>query len=143
MPKVHPDFTQSIAPNKPGDYLCRVMSSELKYGNTSGDPYISWKLQTIPDHRAVFHSTPLTGKGSGMFKHMIHACGDTDYDSGEYDTDALTGVIVAMRLSVDPNGYFVVKSVGTPTKALIDSVPKISVTPNTTNATKSFSDLPF
>lgn len=109
--KVNPDFSEIVTPNKPGEYICAVMGSELKYGQASGLPYVNWKLKTYPEGRFVFHSTPISGRGAGMFKHFIHSCGDTAYVGGEYETGDLVNKLVSMVLTVDEKGYFVVKSV--------------------------------
>lgn len=145
MVLVQPDFSEAVEfkINKPGDYLCRIVSSDLKYGNDSGAPYINWKLQTIPDGRMVFYSTPIVGKGAGMFKHMVHASGDAAYVGGPYDTTPLNNAIVFMRLIVDEKGYFAVKEVKAATQAQIDSVPKNSPAPEIAKKTHNMDDIPF
>lgn len=99
MPKVSPDFSEEMTPNQPGIYLCKIISAEAKTSQ-AGNLYISWKLQTVHG-RTVFHSTPITGRGAGMFKHFVHCAGDKDYNGGDYDTDELIGQMVSMDLDVE------------------------------------------
>lgn len=101
MPKVNPDFSEDQATLEPGVFLCKILTSEVKVGKSSGNPYVNWKLQVMPNGPWVFHSTPLEGRGSGMFKHMVHCAGDKDYNEGEYDTDELKDRLVSMDLDTE------------------------------------------
>lgn len=123
-PQILPDFSEAVKPTPkiPGTYICKILSSELKYGKESGAPYINWKLGAGAEAQTVFYSTPIQGKGAGMFKHFVHSAGDPSYDSGPYNTDALTGHFVSMKLIVDGNGYFQVKDVTSLTPIQMEAV---------------------
>jgi hypothetical protein len=99
-PKIQPDFSEEMTPNQPGRYLCKIISSEIRTSQ-SGNAYVNWRLETQPGKRTVFYSTPVTGRAAGMFKHFVHSAGDTNYVSGEYDTDQLTGQMVMMDLDLE------------------------------------------
>lgn len=100
MGKVSPNFDEEFTPNKPGTYLCKIISGELKVGTQKGTQYINWKLETT-DGRTVYHSTPIEGRGAGIFKHFVHSAGDKAYEKGEYDTDELIGQMVSMKLDIE------------------------------------------
>jgi hypothetical protein len=132
MPKVTPNFNEEMRPIEPGAYLCKIISSELKYGKESHKGYINWKLETQPEKRTVYHSTPIEGPGAGMFKHFVHCCGDKTYQSGDFDTDTLTGQMVSMELEVEekinrsgkPVNYIKVINVDPPTMEQLEGLQK-------------------
>lgn len=140
-PKVTPNFDEAIESITPGEYLCRIVSSEIKTARESGNEYVAWKLETAPKKRTVFYNTPLVGRGSGLFKHLVHCAGDSDYESGDYDTDDLTGQIVSMILTVEKItnrsgneiSVFKVKEVSEASMKQLESLPR----PNTDE------DIPF
>jgi hypothetical protein len=101
MRKIKPDFSEEMTAYEPGIYLCKVIDAEVKRGRESGNEYINWKLETRPEKKIVFHSTPIEGRGAGMFKHFIRCCGDKEYRDGEYDIDSLIGLTVSMELDVE------------------------------------------
>jgi hypothetical protein len=134
MRKIRPDFSEEITPNAPGTYLCKVVYAEVKVGRESGNEYINWKLETQPEERRVYYSTPIQGRGAGMFKHFIHCCGDKDYNGGEYDIDSVIGQMVSMELDVEektkPDGktalYFKVVNVDAPTMEQLERLNKMT-----------------
>lgn len=101
MPKVSPNFDEEFKPVEPGQYLCKIIAAEMKYGREKGTPYISWTLETVDSPRKFFYSTPIEGRGAGMFKHFIHCAGDASYEKGDYDTDEVLGEIVLMELDTE------------------------------------------
>lgn len=111
MPKISPNFNDATQPNKAGTYICKIILSEARISPKSGNPYICWKLATVPENRFVYYNTTIVGKGAGMFKHMVNCAGDTAYKQGDYDTDVLNGKMVEMNLDLDERGYYVVSSV--------------------------------
>lgn len=104
MPKIQPDYSEASKPIHPGTYLCRVISAEEKIGKSSGNKYINWKLETEPEKNILFYSTPIEGRGAGMFKHFVR-CIDKNYGGGEYDTDELIGQVVSAELDIEDGEY--------------------------------------
>src|SRR3990167_4475074 len=104
MPNISPDYTEAEALH-PGSYICQIISSEVKKSQ-KGNPYVNWKLKTMPGGVIIFHSTPIAGRGAGMLKHFIHCAGDTSYEDGPYDTDILNGVYVSVTVykNIKPDG---------------------------------------
>ena len=102
MPQVNPDYSDSEF--KEGVYVAEIVGSEVKTGKQSGAPYVNWRLKVGPG--VVFYSTPLVGRGAGMFKHMVHTAGDTAYVSGAYSTESLHGkkIKVYLEKSFMPDG---------------------------------------
>jgi hypothetical protein len=100
-PKVSPNFDQEVSPMKPGVYLCKIIAAEVNVGKDSGNQYINWRLETLPDQRTVFYTTPTQGKGAGMFKHFVHSAGDKQYQNGDYELDNLRDKIVSMKLEIE------------------------------------------
>lgn len=121
--KIQPNYSEASRPMEAGTYFCRVIAAELKHGKEKGTPYVNWQLETVPEKRKVFYSTPIEGRGAGMLKHFIR-CIDKNYEEGEYDTDILLGHIVKADLNVESktNSYdgktshfFTVKNISAPT----------------------------
>lgn len=125
---VDPDFSEAVKPNVPGIYLCKIVEGYLKLAHNTGNQYIAWKLLTFPEGRIVFHNTPITGKGAGMFKHLVHSAGDVLYESGGYDTDKLLGKYVKMNLVLDESNYFKVKTISAPDANEIPLAPNLDKT---------------
>lgn len=104
MPKIKPDYSEAVKPLEAGTYLCRVVSAEIKTGKESGKHYVNWKLETVNDNLLVYYSTPVEGRGAGMFKHFVK-CIDKNYESGEFDTDECIGQIISADLEIEEGEY--------------------------------------
>lgn len=119
MPMIQPDFTQAAGGKlEHGEYPVRVTNAEVKFSKTSGAPYVRWELEVFGksddslNGRKTWHNTPTTGKGAGILKSFLEACGVAS--EGEFDTEALYGkeLIVVLGPDKDPS-YTVVKAVKT------------------------------
>ena len=108
-PKVSPNFDHEPPAMRAGEHVCVVVDSILKYGQESGTPYINWKLKTTEDNRVLYYTTPIEGRGAGMFKHFVHRAGDPNYQNGEFDTTQLHGNKVFCDLIIDNLYYKIVK----------------------------------
>ena len=105
------EFDDSPAPE--ADYELQV--SEAKAGTSkAGNPKIDWAFRIVEDFdghdgKYVWHTTPTTGRGAGMFKAVIKALG---YDFAEWLDEAggmitpesllsLYGERVSARIKID------------------------------------------
>jgi hypothetical protein len=86
MPLITPNFEEI----RPGKHICQIDSAELKRSQ-AGNEYLSWRLIEEKFRSVFYYSTPIGGRGAGMFKHLVHAAGETSYQDGPFNTDTLVG----------------------------------------------------
>lgn len=100
--QVTPDFSEEIIPPKPGSYRARVVTAKQEIGRTHGTPLVNWKLEVLGDRRTFtnYYSTPLSGKGAGMFRKMMEAI-DPGYAGGVVDLDALAGQTLQVEMEYE------------------------------------------
>lgn len=128
-PLVQPDFTDAMEMTvlPPGVHKVRVVGAEAKTSQ-AGNQYINWKLETFGadasqlNNRVVFHSTPTTGKGSGILRSFLLAA-KGELPNGSFDTDSVLGSELQVttieetdRQTGEKTGYARVKAVA-PLKA--------------------------
>jgi hypothetical protein len=99
MDFIKPDFSEEVSPPKPGVYRARIATAESRIGKTYGTPFINWKLDVLGE-RGIFtnyHSTPISGKGAGMFRQLMEAI-DPDYNGGAVDPRNIIGKTIMVEL---------------------------------------------
>jgi len=118
-PNIVPDFSQAAGLDS-GTYMARIVGSEEKIGKESGNPYINWKLTTTgnaeakDNNQVIFHITPFTGPGAGLFKTFVEAAlGEPVGDEiANFETEALHSREVMMTVEKEAGRAFAkVKSV--------------------------------
>jgi hypothetical protein len=86
MPIITPSFEEI----KPGKHICEIDSVEIKRSQ-AGNEYLSWRLIEEKFRSVFYYSTPISGRGAGMFKHLVHSAGEISYQEGPFNTDLLVG----------------------------------------------------
>ena len=86
MPVITPSFVEI----RPGKHVCQIDFAELKRSQ-AGKDYVSWRLIEEKNRLVFYYSTPISGRGSGMFKHFVHAAGESSYQDGPFFSDILIG----------------------------------------------------
>jgi hypothetical protein len=106
---VNPDFSEEVKPLGPGKHRVRIVDLQLRTGKQHGTRFINWKLETIGDQKVtIYHSTPIEGRGAGMFKQFIQAALNPLYEGGEIDLDKAIGRALVVDTFKDDN-YLKVK----------------------------------
>ncbi len=100
MALIEPNFDEMIKPIGAGVYDCRIEDCEPKT-SSNGNPYVKWKLSTLPDQHSIYYNTPINGRGAGMLKHFIHSASDEKYQGGAFDTDMLIGCVVSCEIELE------------------------------------------
>ena len=115
MVLIEPDFSEAVESLPAGEYPVRVVGCEQK-DSKAGNVYLNWTLETFGksseqlNGRKVFHTTPITGKGAGILKAFVKACGMEV--GGSFDTEELMGAELVVVLAVNPDrAYPEVKAV--------------------------------
>lgn len=114
-PMITADFTEAVDKLPVGEYAVRVIDSELK-DSKAGNKYISWTLETFGrdddalNGRKIWHTTPISGKGSGILRQFLTAMG-VDAQNNEFDTDEIHGKELVVVIHEDQEGYMKVKTV--------------------------------
>ena len=108
------DFNESVVPfddsesvtfdNSPvpdGDYELQVISGVIGMSR-AGNPKVDWEFQVIDNEdytaRRVWHTTPTTGRGAGMFSAVLSALGYEEVREylepfGGVTNEALAGLV--------------------------------------------------
>ena len=86
MPVITPSFEEI----RPGKHICQIDSAELKRSQ-AGNEYLSWRLIEEKNRFVFYYSTPICGRGAGMFKHLVHSAGEKSYQEGPFNTDLIKG----------------------------------------------------
>ena len=84
-------------PLDPGYYLCRLLGVEQKEGKTSGQPYWSWKYESLQGERWLWDNTSLSEKAIGRLGKVFEAFGVP----ADTDTDEMTGMLVNIQVGVE------------------------------------------
>jgi hypothetical protein len=89
----------------PDWYRVVVTNFEEKQGEKAR--YISWELEVrdekVPDsHPKLWHNTPIEGKGLGILKRFVMACG-VEWDADGFDTESVLGS--ELEVQVDHRTY--------------------------------------
>lgn len=94
-PTINPDFSEESG-LAPGIYPAKIIGVEQKVGKESGAPYLNWKLEV--EGLWIYHSTPFSGRGAGLFKQLVHATVSPGYDGGPINTDMMVGKSLQVKL---------------------------------------------
>jgi hypothetical protein len=118
------DQSEVVEELPPGDYKVCVADVEQKTSK-AGNPYLRWQL-TVVDHvepkynsKAIWHSTPTTGKGAFRLTQFIKAAQGTRLDKSatSFNPQNLMGktilatVVPSLDQEGNPNGFSEIKSV--------------------------------
>ena len=99
------------SPIPKGDYELMVVAGAIGESR-AGNPKVDWELKVIDsddyNERRIWHTTPTTGRGAGMFSAVLSAFG---YDTREYlepfggvTNEALAGLVgesAMVRIGID------------------------------------------
>lgn len=115
MPKIKVDFS-GVDPDirrgggashiPEGDYLAKIVSSEMRESEKSGSRYLSWKL-TINNGefkgKPLYHITSLKPDALWNFRNLIHAATGKNVAGKaiNVDTTALEGKVIAITVEDD------------------------------------------
>jgi hypothetical protein len=94
-----PEIEEEESELTEGKYKCVILESEGKVSKKTGNKYIQWKLSVLPKRQTIFYITMIQGKGAGLFTHLVHAAGLTEYKSGDLiETQKLHGKTVVCEI---------------------------------------------
>ncbi len=111
MPLVQPNYEESESPRLPeGRCLARILSCERRTGKESGNPYLSWKLETVSSESAkngqwLYYNTPISGAGVFRLKELATAA-IAGYSGGPFDTDHAVGKEVMVDITYKPGSKY-------------------------------------
>jgi hypothetical protein len=103
-PMISPDFTESTG-LQPGLYIAHIRKGEQKESR-NGNPYLNWVLEVDTGHGKtilMFYATPFSGRGAGLFRTIVQAAHDSNYQSGTINTDLLINKPIQVRLEKETN----------------------------------------
>lgn len=122
MPEIKPDFSEEMRlPTAGNFYDAEIVGVEQRTGQQSGQPYLNWTLKLTESGMKLFYSTPIAGRGAGMFKHLVRCAYMPNYEDGAINTDVIIGRHLSVKLQkkIDERGqegrYFEVAEIATPT----------------------------
>ncbi len=120
---ITPDLSQAVGSVPAGIYVTLVQEVEQR-NSKAGNPYLNWKLQVVENAEdkfngsIIYHSTPYTGKGAGIFENFWKACTGEALPAGEaIDPEVMLGrnikttVVEGVDQQGNPTGFPKVKSV--------------------------------
>lgn len=109
MALIQPDFSEAVENLPEGEYAVRISDVEMK-DSKAGNKYLNWSMETFGkdddrlNGRKIFHTTPIAGKGAGILKAFVKACGMEATNS--FDTDELMGRELVVVLKNNPERAF-------------------------------------
>jgi hypothetical protein len=89
-----------------GDYLAKIVSSEIKTSEKSGARYINWKLSVVSGEqkgKTLYHTTSLKPEALWNFRNLIHAATGKNVagKAMNVDTSSLEGKVLAVTVEDD------------------------------------------